>query len=40
MIPKAVVEWLEKEGYGEVSSSNAVGGGCINNGMRLKTSGE
>jgi protein-ribulosamine 3-kinase len=39
MIPETVREWLRDQGYGEITSSQGVGGGCINNGVRLKTSG-
>ncbi len=38
MIPEQVEEWLRKEGFGTIDSSKGVGGGCINNGVRLKTS--
>ena len=38
MIPKAVREWLAQKHFGEVISQKPVGGGCINNGMVLKTS--
>ncbi len=38
MIPQAVRDWLAAEGFGEVASSQGVGGGCINNGTRLMTS--
>ncbi|MCK5315643.1 MAG: fructosamine kinase family protein [Anaerolineales bacterium] len=37
MIPDVVSEWCQKNGYGEVVSRSSVGGGCINNGVRLKT---
>ena len=37
MIPDEVAEWLEKNDFGEVKSSQRVSGGCINNGVRLKT---
>lgn len=41
MIPESVIEWLIREGYGELRSTQPVGGGCINNGSRLLTeSGE
>ncbi|HEX9029937.1 MAG TPA: fructosamine kinase family protein [Anaerolineales bacterium] len=41
MIPPAVVEWLARKGYGEVTAAHPVGGGCINNGAQLQTaSGE
>ena len=38
MIPKQVVGWLSEQGFGSVISSQSVGGGCINNGVRLNTS--
>jgi len=37
MIPKQVVDWLSEQNFGTVVSSQSVGGGCINNGMRLIT---
>ena len=37
MIPEEVRAWLAEQGFGEVASSRGVGGGCINNGMALKT---
>lgn len=37
MIPSTIVEWCQKQGYGKVISSTIMGGGCINNGSRLKT---
>jgi protein-ribulosamine 3-kinase len=37
MIPDTVREWLRDQGYGEITSSQEVGGGCINNGARLAT---
>ncbi len=37
MLPQAVNAWLEARGYGRVAASHPVGGGCINNGARLKT---
>ena len=37
MIPHAVQEWLARNQFGKVISTEAVGGGCINNGMILKT---
>jgi fructosamine-3-kinase len=41
VIPEEVRAWLDEHGYGDVDSQQAVGGGCINNGMRLyTTSGE
>jgi len=38
-VPVAVQRWLEAQGYGAVSRVQPVGGGCINNGARLHTSG-
>jgi fructosamine-3-kinase len=38
MVPEAVVEWLTQQGFGSVQSTRPVGGGCINNGIRLQTS--
>ncbi len=38
MISKLVEDWLAEQGFGTVSSSRGVGGGCINNGARLLTS--
>ncbi len=41
MVPEAVIEWLAQQGFGKVQSTRPVGGGCINNGVRLLTgSGE
>lgn len=37
MIPGAVVDWLATQGYGEVTQSQGIAGGCINNGARLRT---
>lgn len=37
MIPGAVTDWLEENGHGQVTSSQSVGGGCINNGAQLRT---
>ncbi len=37
LIPGRVKEWLQKKGYGEIASIQAVGGGCINQGTRLVT---
>lgn len=37
MIPEAVREWCRTNGYGEITASRSVGGGCINHGMRLET---
>ena len=39
MIPEGVSNWLEEEGFGVIESSRPVGGGCINNGVRIMTSG-
>lgn len=36
MIPSTVSRWLTKNGHGEIVSSQPVGGGCINNGVRIK----
>lgn len=38
MIPDPVEVWLAENGFGEVSSSRGVGGGCINSGTLLITS--
>jgi protein-ribulosamine 3-kinase len=38
MIPAQVKEWLQEHGFGEIIFRQSVGGGCINNGQRLKTS--
>jgi len=38
MVPEAVIEWLSRQGFGNVQSTRPVGGGCINNGTRLLTS--
>ncbi len=37
MIPEAVRTWCREHGWGEITSWHPVGGGCINHGMRLKT---
>ncbi len=37
MLPSLVEQWLEDNGFGVVSSSRPVSGGCINNGARLFT---
>jgi fructosamine-3-kinase len=37
MIPDAVSAWISEQGFGEVVSSSPVGGGCINNGVRIRT---
>lgn len=36
MIPQAVRDWVLENNYGSITSSRAVGGGCINNGMILQ----
>lgn len=38
MIPETVADWLGAEGFGLVTHSQGVAGGCINNGARLTTS--
>lgn len=38
MLPSGVSRWLVENGYGEVTSTRSVGGGCINNGARIETS--
>lgn len=38
MIPAAVQNWCEKNGWGQIIATQPVAGGCINNGMRLTTS--
>lgn len=37
MIPDVVQVWCHEQGYGEAVSAQSIGGGCINNGARLKT---
>lgn len=37
MIPEAVVQWLERFGFGQPAGEQRVGGGCINQGTRLDT---
>jgi protein-ribulosamine 3-kinase len=37
MPPEAVNSWCEAQGYGRVTASQPVGGGCINHGARLET---
>jgi fructosamine-3-kinase len=37
MIPEAIVIWLQENGFGEMVNAQAVGGGCINQSTRLKT---
>jgi protein-ribulosamine 3-kinase len=40
-LPDETLTWLRQRGSGEVTKTTSVGGGCINNGMRLSTeSGE
>lgn len=34
-LPQAVLDWCRQNGHGEVTAIHPVGGGCINNGMRL-----
>jgi len=36
-VPEAVIDWLEKQNYGSVTSTHPVGGGCINHGAKLIT---
>ena len=36
-IPTLAAEWLVENDYGEVTTSQPVGGGCINNGQRVLT---
>ncbi len=35
--PKPLTAWLDAQGHGRVVSEQPVGGGCISNGVRLKT---
>lgn len=37
MIPDRVSRWLVDQGYGQVTATRSVGGGCINNGAILET---
>ena len=37
-IPDQVRTWCLEQGHGQISSSHPVGGGCINQGRRIKTS--
>jgi protein-ribulosamine 3-kinase len=37
MVNPKIVTWVQDQGFGEVVSTYPVGGGCINNGMRLLT---
>lgn len=36
-IPEAVSTWLEERKHGQITSIESVGGGCINNGARIRT---
>lgn len=38
MIPKPVIDWIKDNGFGNVVSTQPVGGGCINNSFSLNTS--
>jgi fructosamine-3-kinase len=38
-LPEAVVEFIAAQGWGGVAATTPVGGGCINDGMRVDTSG-
>lgn len=38
MIPEEVRDWLRNNNHGSIQSSNSVSGGCINNGLILKSS--
>ncbi len=38
-LPEQVITWLHQQGYGAVVATHNVGGGCINNGARLRTTG-
>ncbi len=37
MIAEAVVQWLERNDFGQLAGEQRVGGGCINQGTRLET---
>lgn len=37
MLPGKVRQWLVENGFGEITHTRLVGGGCINHGTRLKT---
>ncbi|MCK4726685.1 MAG: fructosamine kinase family protein [Anaerolineales bacterium] len=37
MVPAAVKNWIELNGYGAVVAAKTVGGGCINNGAKITT---
>jgi fructosamine-3-kinase len=36
-LPEAVVAWCLQDGHGDITGIETVGGGCINNGVRLHT---
>lgn len=36
-IPEEITDWLRTNHLGDITSTHPVGGGCINNGLRLKT---
>lgn len=36
--PQAVAAWCSEAGYGDITGTRPVGGGCINNGARITTS--
>lgn len=38
MVPNAVTKWLVDRGYGLITITQPVNGGCINNGLHLETS--
>jgi fructosamine-3-kinase len=40
MIPREVQDWFKNNNFGEITSSHQIGGGCINNGVRIYTSSE
>ena len=37
MVPEDLQRWLAENDFGEVATATPVGGGCINNGARLRT---
>jgi fructosamine-3-kinase len=37
MVPKPVIAWIEENEFGSISSVHPLGGGCINDGVRLET---
>jgi fructosamine-3-kinase len=37
MLPGEVKQWLVENGFGEITHTHPVGGGCINHGVRLET---